>query len=126
MSHFVVMVIGEDAEDQLSPYDEGIEVDEYCNGPLTDEDKKRMLDYYNGKGGVDYKTFDECYEANGDHWDGEDVARTKMEYGANIHATIRIPSGIGTSSEAAGVEHSLSSNLVEGDVKGSLEFSRIL
>lgn len=70
MSHFVVMVIGEDAEDQLSPYDEGIEVDEYCKGPLTDEDKKRMLDYYNGKGGVDYKTFDECYEANGDHWDG--------------------------------------------------------
>lgn len=69
MSHFVVMVIGEDAEDQLSPYDEGIEVDRYEVGVVTDEEKERMLKYYAEKG-KKYSSFDECYEENGLNWDG--------------------------------------------------------
>lgn len=69
MSHFVVMVIGEDAEDQLSPYDEGIEVDRYEVGVVSDEDKERMLKYYADKG-KHYSSFDECYAENGLSWDG--------------------------------------------------------
>lgn len=40
MSHFVVMVIGDNPEQQLAPYDENLEVPEYCDGEVSDADKK--------------------------------------------------------------------------------------
>lgn len=68
MSHFTVMVIGEDPEKQLAPYSEHIEVDEYCTGCVTDDDKQSMLDYYNKERETPYKDFDECYAENGEDW----------------------------------------------------------
>jgi len=34
MSHFAVMVIGDNVEEQLEKYNANIEVDEYCRGQL--------------------------------------------------------------------------------------------
>lgn len=46
MSHFTVLVIGDDPEAQLAPYNENIEVPPYIDGELTDVDKQRFIDYY--------------------------------------------------------------------------------
>lgn len=69
MSHFVVMVIGDNPGNQLEPFDENIEVDEYERRIVSEEDKKEMLDYYK-KHHYTFSSFDECYEHLGGKWDG--------------------------------------------------------
>lgn len=49
MSHFSVLVIGEDAEGQLARFDENMEVEAHPE-PYERGDIERMLDYYRGKG----------------------------------------------------------------------------
>lgn len=66
MSHFVTMVIGDDPEKQLEPFNENIEVDEYASQKVSEEDKKRMLDHY---GCTD---FEECYKLHGEDWNDND------------------------------------------------------
>lgn len=63
MSHFVVMVVGDNPEKQLAPFDENLEVPEYCVGEVSDADKKSMMDYYKSD------NFDECYAQYGEDWD---------------------------------------------------------
>lgn len=77
MSHFVTMVIGDDPEKQLAPYNENMQVDEYCNGELSEDDKQRMLDYYNENRTTPYKDFDECYAENGKAWDGNSCRKNE-------------------------------------------------
>lgn len=67
--HFLVMVIGENIEEQMDPYYQDLEVDEYLVGDMSETDKERMMDYYKSKG-FEFVTFDECYEENGYDWDG--------------------------------------------------------
>lgn len=67
MSHFTVMVIGNDPEGQLAPFDENIEVEEYEKGPVSEEDKQSFLDYYNKEKGIK-GTFDELYPLFGKEW----------------------------------------------------------
>lgn len=62
MSHFIVMVIGDNPEQQLAPYNENIEVPEYLYREVSDYDKKYMLDHYKSD------NFDECYEQHGEEW----------------------------------------------------------
>lgn len=62
MSHYVAMVIGDDPEKQLAPYDENIKVDEYVDGVVSEEDKQRMLDYYK------CDDFEKCYSEHGEDW----------------------------------------------------------
>ena len=69
MSHFAVMVIGDDIYSQLEAYDENIEVEPRCLGEVSDSEKEKMLHHYKNKG-YDFKTFDECYESKGEEWDG--------------------------------------------------------
>lgn len=64
MSHFIVMVIGDDPELQLAPFDENESVDEYCVGEVSSEQKELMMESYEGK------DFDACYKANGEDWNG--------------------------------------------------------
>lgn len=45
MSHFTVLVIGEDVEGQLAPYDENTEVEQYREA-WTDEDIRRFEEHY--------------------------------------------------------------------------------
>lgn len=69
MSHFTVMVIGDDPEGQLEKFDENISVDEYEEGIVSDENKQEMLDYYAQKGCM-FSSFDTCYKQFGKEWDG--------------------------------------------------------
>lgn len=69
MSHFTVMVIGEDASQQLARFDERIIVDEYIVGAVSEEEKQRMLDYYT-KLDMFEGSFEECYEKHGRYWNG--------------------------------------------------------
>lgn len=70
MSHYAVLVIGNDPEWQLAPFDEDLEVEPYIAEEVTEDDKQRMLDYYNEKHNNKYITFEECYAENGEDWDG--------------------------------------------------------
>lgn len=68
MSHFTVMVIGFNAEEQLARFDENLAVPEYCLCEVSEEKKSKMLDYYNKEQCGNYKSFEACYEAHGDDW----------------------------------------------------------
>lgn len=71
MSHYVVMVIGDNPEAQLAPYSENLEVDEYVYGEVTNKDKRGMLEYYRLINKIDdTTTFDECYKLHGEDWNG--------------------------------------------------------
>lgn len=70
MSHFTVMVIGPNPEDQLAPYSEHIQLETpEVRGDVTEEEKQRMVEFYKNPehGGIDLP-FDELYEKMGDDW----------------------------------------------------------
>lgn len=69
MSHFTVMVIGNNPEDQLAPYDESIQTEPRVRGEVSEEEKQRMIEYYKEKG-IEYPTFDELYEKKSVDWNG--------------------------------------------------------
>lgn len=71
MSHFTVMVIGDDPEKQLSPFDESLESPLRCTGEVSDEEKNDMIEYYKDpqRGGIDLP-FDELYKLKGEDWNG--------------------------------------------------------
>ena len=62
MSHFTVMVFGENPEEQIAKYDENIVVEEYSVGFVKSEDKLGFLQYY---GETD---FDSAYKKHGELW----------------------------------------------------------
>ena len=70
MSHFVVMVIGDNPEEQLEPFYESLEVDEYVRNIVSEDSKKEMLDYYKEQG-HSFPSFDECYKHFGKDWDDD-------------------------------------------------------
>lgn len=70
MSHFTVMVIGDNPEDQLAPYDESIQTAPRITGEVSDEEKQRMIEYYKNEKGIEYSTFDELYKEKGEDWNG--------------------------------------------------------
>lgn len=69
MSHFTVLVIGDNIEEQLAPYSEQICVEKYKKGEVSQEDKDQMLDYYKRNKGFE-GTFEDCYAQYGEDWDG--------------------------------------------------------
>lgn len=72
MSHFTVMVIGSNPEEQLAPYDENIKLETpVVTGEVSDEEKNSMIDYYKKtkNGGLDLP-FDELYAEKGYDWNG--------------------------------------------------------
>lgn len=77
MSHFVTMVIGNDPEAQLAPYNEQMQVDEYIDEELTEHDKQMMLDYYNQRRETPYESFDDCYAEHGEDWDGSSCRKNE-------------------------------------------------
>lgn len=69
MSHFTVMVIGNNPEDQLAPYDESIEMPPYDSGEVSDDDKQRFIQYYTSKQNIPYDgDFDKWYNEHGKSW----------------------------------------------------------
>lgn len=69
MSHFTCLVIGNNPEDQLAPYDENIEVAPQVRGDVSEEEKQSMIDHYKSEG-IEYPTFDELYKNKGGNWNG--------------------------------------------------------
>ena len=68
--HYFVIVIGNGAIDEMmAPFDENLEVSEYCIGPVSERSKQSMLGYYAKQGHV-FKTFDSCYKKFGEDWNG--------------------------------------------------------
>jgi hypothetical protein len=70
MSHFTVLVVGEDPEKQLAPYDENMQVPEYVREEVNEEEKQRFLKYYvedKKKIGADV-SFEEAYTLCGEDW----------------------------------------------------------
>lgn len=59
MSHFAVMVIGENPEEQLAPYDENIEVPQYCAEEISEEEINEIRGYYdtNSRGHCTFDVF---------------------------------------------------------------------
>lgn len=70
MSHFTCLVIGDNPEDQLAPYDENIQTPPRVRDEVSDEEKQRMIEYYKENGGFEYPTFDELYKKKGKDWNG--------------------------------------------------------
>lgn len=84
MSHFTVLVIGENAEEQLAPYDESIVVDKYKREIIAEEDKQRFVEFcttFDEKRGYTKiseaevvinkeLSFDELYAKYGENWNG--------------------------------------------------------
>jgi hypothetical protein len=49
MSHFVVLVVGDNIDHQLEEFDENIEVEQYEQELLSEDDKEQFMDYYKSK-----------------------------------------------------------------------------
>jgi hypothetical protein len=88
--HFTVMVIGDNPEDQLGPYYEGNQSDPYPNRIVSDNDKRRFVEYYtikkakeNGKTGTPTEADpygEENWEDNNENFD-EVFEEFYKEYG---------------------------------------------
>ena len=73
MSHFSVLVIGEDVEGQLAKYDEQLDTPEYKKGEVSEEEKTRFMEFYSEKYPEDKGlSFDEMYAKHGESWNGND------------------------------------------------------
>jgi hypothetical protein len=81
MSHFSVLVVGNDIEKALAPYDENLEMPRRRTGEVTMEDKIRFVGYYTdmddeevikNKMEENPKFFEELYLEHGDSWNGRE------------------------------------------------------
>lgn len=71
MSHFTVLVIGDDVTGQLAPYDENIEVTEYDKGAVSQEEIDSFTEYYLEKFPEDAElSLAELYSKHGEAWNG--------------------------------------------------------
>lgn len=75
MSHFAVMVIGDNVEEQLAPYDENIEVEPYFSREVSEKDKQWVVDYARGKGDYNLSSFEECYAKYGKEWNNNEYQK---------------------------------------------------
>lgn len=77
MSHFTVMVIGNDAKKQLEPFDENMEVERYsCN--VTQDEVDRFMEYYKKENEADKDLdFQAMYKKHGESWNDGRWEQTK-------------------------------------------------
>lgn len=69
MSHFTVLVIGKNYEEQLAPYDEQLETPEYLKGEVSKEDINDFVVYYTKSNpeNIDLSV-EELYQKFGKDW----------------------------------------------------------
>ncbi len=71
MSHFTALIIGDNIDEQLAPYDENKEVDEYIRESVSEDEKKRFIEYYtkdHSNPELEGKSFEEIYAIHGEDW----------------------------------------------------------
>lgn len=67
--HTLLIVIGNGSlEEMMEPYYQDLEVEEYCVGEVSEEDKRRVMQYYSNQDGVKYRSFTRCYTLHGKDW----------------------------------------------------------
>ena len=77
MSHFTVLCIGGNIDEQLAPYDENLDCPERNVGIVDREERLRFINYYAKEQGrkneykvVLHKLFEKMYAKKGDDWNG--------------------------------------------------------
>lgn len=73
MSHYTVLVIGDDPENQLEPFNENTEAEAeaYVKETVSEEDKKSFMEFYLEKGKISPDvSFDEAVALCGNDWNG--------------------------------------------------------
>jgi len=69
VSHFTVLVIGDDPEHQLAPYDESLECEPYRQQQVTEEDWARFVNYYKAReSSPSTLTREQLYDLHGGEW----------------------------------------------------------
>jgi len=87
MSHFSVLVIGKNPEDQLAVFDENIEVPEYLLGLVTDQEKKDFMCFYKNPNRLTIKEsqknqtldFEKLYKKYGREWNNNSWRKNSEE-----------------------------------------------
>lgn len=79
MSHFTVMVIWDNPEKQLEKYDENIDYDPYVVRVVSDEEKTRLIEYYNKEKKLQHtvEDFDSIYERFWQDWNSGDYKKNE-------------------------------------------------
>jgi hypothetical protein len=73
MSHFTVLVIGPNPEQQIAPYDESISFPRYRIKEVTEQNKKDFLDYYIKDSKITEETsFEDAYAIHGEEWNNSE------------------------------------------------------
>ncbi len=67
MSHFTVLVIGDNVDEQLEKYDEQLETPEYERGVVTQKEINDFEEWYKEKG-VKYTSIEDLYNKKGKDW----------------------------------------------------------
>lgn len=71
MSHYTVLVIGENPEEQLAPFSENLEVPEYESDTVSQEEKDSFLAHYREENKISPEVnFEEAYAIYGENWNG--------------------------------------------------------
>lgn len=69
MSHFTVMVFGDNPEMLLEPFDEGIEMDKYIVGEVSATEVDRFVNYYAEHNPTEsHLSLTELYDLHGEDW----------------------------------------------------------
>ena len=68
MSHFTVMVVGENIDEQLAPFDENIKMEPYVDNILEEDQKKDFIGFCKKEKGETSENFEELYEKYGKDW----------------------------------------------------------
>lgn len=72
MSHYTCMIIGENPESQLEPFNENLQMDRYEVGEISEDEKNRFVKWVIKKYPLmEDKSFDEICENYGEEWNGE-------------------------------------------------------
>jgi len=69
MSHFTVMVFGDNVESLLEPYDENMNIPKYSKGVVSEKEKEEFSKYYiESEPALKNLTFDQLYKLKGNDW----------------------------------------------------------
>ena len=68
MSLIVVGNATDSLEELMEPFWQDLEVEEYCEGEVSNEEKQRFLEYFRNKDGKKYRSFDKLYAKYGREW----------------------------------------------------------
>lgn len=90
MSHFTVLVIGDNPEEQLEPFSEELRVPIYKVGEVSDEERDSFIKYYYKKSDLfsgetdediplNWEVFEKLYQDEGSTWNSNAYKKDKKK-----------------------------------------------